>query len=255
MNIRKNRFYDILPYDYNRVKLNHSKLEKTDYINATYVKNDLGQITHIAAQGPIGELETLGGRRDTTIRDFWHMIWQENVECIVMLTLCVEGLRHKCAIYWPENAEEPIKIDDTLQMTMTCITEDEICFQREIKLEKAGQKPRMIMQWHYKDWLDCTAPENSELLLSFMQKIRKENYNRPKLVHCSAGVGRTGVYICLDLLLDALDKSKHINVFEMVKMLRETRVNMVQTPEQYATIYETIAMAIRQRQNSSVANE
>lgn len=127
--------------DYNRVVI---KNRPNDYINASYIKDDYGRIKYIAAQGPIGELETSGGRRDSTVEDFWHMIWQEKVDCVVCLTQCTENLRQKCAMYWPEYADESVKIDEDLSMNLYCYTEDENCFQREIWLEKKGEGTRKV---------------------------------------------------------------------------------------------------------------
>jgi protein tyrosine phosphatase len=243
-NIRKNRFYDILPFDENRVILQGNR---GDYINASYVKDDrTGGFRYIAAQGPIGEVETIGARRDSTVVDFWRMVWTENVNCIVMLTQCVENMRQKCAMYWPENADESVQIDADLSMNLYCITEDDICFQREIWLQNGNAK-RKIVQWHYKEWKDAAGPQDAENLLTFMENVRVTEKNYPILVHCSAGVGRTGVFIALDILLDKLASENVIDVYETVQRLRETRVNMVQTPEQYITLYEVIALAIRRR--------
>ncbi|KAH7727652.1 Protein-tyrosine phosphatase [Aphelenchoides avenae] len=247
-NIRKNRFYDILPFDENRVIL---QAGRGNYINASYVKDEkTGAIRYIAAQGPIGDSETVGGRRDATVVDFWRMMWDENVNCIVMLTQCVEGHRQKCAVYWPENAGETVHIDAELTMNLYCITEDDICFQREIWLEKQGHAKRKVVQWHYKEWRDAAGPQDAENLLTFMELVRASDKKYPLLVHCSAGVGRTGVFIALDILLDKLASESIIDVYETVSRLRQTRVNMVQSGEQYITLYEVIALAIRKRSAS-----
>lgn len=92
-NIRRNRFYDILPFEFNRIILLSRGGRKPDYINASYIEDYTGKNAYIAAQGPIGEDECHGGRRDATVADFWRMVWQENIDCIVMLTQCVEGMK------------------------------------------------------------------------------------------------------------------------------------------------------------------
>lgn len=133
-----------------------------------------------------------------------------------------------------------------MQMMMYCVTEDEICFQREIWLERLGHGKRKITQWQYKEWSDFAVPDDASALLSFMEAIRVTMPKRgPTLVHCSAGVGRTGVYIALDILLDKLAESKMIDVMGTVRNLRASRTTMVQNVEQYMTVYEVIALAIR----------
>lgn len=92
-NIRRNRFYDILPFEFNRIILLSRGGRKPDYINASYIEDYTGKNAYIATQGPIGEDEYVGGQRDATVSDFWRMIWQENIDCIVMLTQCVEGMK------------------------------------------------------------------------------------------------------------------------------------------------------------------
>ncbi|KAI1711729.1 protein-tyrosine phosphatase domain-containing protein [Ditylenchus destructor] len=258
-NIRKNRFYDILPYDFNRVKLKN-RGDKSDYINASYINTDDGSLSYIAAQGPIGETESASGRRVDTVADFWYMAWQENIETIIMLTQCSEGVRQKCAMYWPENAGESIQVGGDMKIDLYQITEDEICFQRELWLTKGDSPKRKIVQWHYKDWKDAAGPQDAENLLTFMETIRaqekesKSEKRPPLLVHCSAGVGRTGVYIAVDILLEKLQRENMIDIFDTVSRLREARTSMVQNAEQYLTVYEVIALAIRKRQNTNSRN-
>ncbi|KAI6182572.1 Receptor-type tyrosine-protein phosphatase gamma [Aphelenchoides bicaudatus] len=267
-NIRKNRYYDILPYDNNRVKLVGLP---TDYVNASYIHGEDGSAQYIAAQGPIGDDEAIGGRRDSTIskfllihesplktrlqvaprlllsEDFWHMIWQERVDCIVMLSQCVEHHRKKCAQYWPKNADENEQIDDELSMNLYCYTEDDICVQREIWLEKKNEGTRKIIQWHYKNWNDAQGPASNEDFLAFIDNVRKSSKRAPILVHCSAGIGRSGVYIGLDILLNKLEAESIIDVYETVQNMRKSRPNMIQNYDQYMALYELIAMAIRNK--------
>ncbi|CAD5206718.1 unnamed protein product [Bursaphelenchus okinawaensis] len=245
--MRKNRFFDALPYDYNRVFLKGNE----DYINASYIKDANGTVKFIAAQGPIGETETIGGRRDATVSDFWRLVWEQKVDCIVCLTQCVENLRPKCAMYWPEYAGEDVEISDDMSMNLYCYTEDEICFQREIWLEKKGHGTRKVMQWQFKEWSDATVPAEAESLLTFIETVRASNRKFPVLVHCSAGVGRTGVYLGLEMLLDCLADETVIDVAKTVTELRKQRSNMVQNGEQYIAMYEVIALAIRKKSRAS----
>ncbi|KAL3106728.1 hypothetical protein niasHT_019856 [Heterodera trifolii] len=223
-NIRKNRFYDILPFEFNRVRLRWASAyggtdAKSDYINASLIRSkENGPIHCIAAQGPITETESADGRRVGTVRDFWEMIWQEGIDCIVML----EGGKQKFTEYWPESPGESAQITDDFSVHLYCVTDDEI-----------------------------SQPSRIEALLDFIQTIRSSAKRSPFLVHCSTGSGRTGAYIALDLLLDKLHREQIIDVKAIVALLRAQRIAMVQTAEQYVTIYEAIALAIRRKSRSS----
>ncbi|KAE9553035.1 hypothetical protein FO519_003754 [Halicephalobus sp. NKZ332] len=243
---RRNRFYDIVPFEYNRVILKYG--EGSDYINASFINNTEGERSYIAAQGPMGENECVGGRRDSTISDFWRLVWQEDIDCIVMLTQLVEGLRSKCSPYWPENAGDTMQLDNGLSIMFYCIVEDENSFQREFLLyDSYSDTPKKVLQWHFKKWRDGTAPENKTALLHFIKQVRASPHSSPILVHCSAGVGRTGVFIAIDQLLDNLENREDLDIFGVVNSLREQRQNMVQNIDQYATIYDVIALAVRQK--------
>jgi protein tyrosine phosphatase len=249
-NIRRNRFYDILPFEYNRIILLSRGGRKPDYINASYIEDYTGKHAYIAAQGPIGEDECHGGRRDSTVSDFWRMIWQENIDCIIMLTQCVEGMKPKCSRYWPETPGESMQVDDDLNVNFYCIVEDEHSFQREFVIRNTTftqDRPRKVLQWHFKQWNDSSSPENAGHLLHFIRQVRTSTHSAPILVHCSAGVGRTGVFIALDQLLDKLESDESMDIFGIVNHLRHQRMNMVQNAEQYCTIYDVIALAVKQK--------
>uniref|UniRef100_A0A1I7ZCR0 Protein-tyrosine-phosphatase n=1 Tax=Steinernema glaseri TaxID=37863 RepID=A0A1I7ZCR0_9BILA len=239
-NIKKNRYFNVLPYDFNRVKLLDG-----DYINASGIKapNHHG-VRYIAAQGPIGAEEA---GRESTVAAFWRMIWERNVECVVMLTDCVERGKIKCAMYWPENAGEEITVED-MTINFYRVTEDEICFQRELLVTRA-RETRKVVQWHFKEWRDAEAPPNPEDFLDFVRAVRESRPCDPLLVHCSAGVGRSGVFVAVDQLLERVEDSETlcVNVFECVHSLRAQRREMVKNEEQYEAIYRTLLLAIRQR--------
>ncbi|KAL3094812.1 hypothetical protein niasHS_006107 [Heterodera schachtii] len=252
-NIRKNRFYDILPFEFNRVRLRWASAyggtdAKSDYINASLIRSkENGPIHCIAAQGPITETESADGRRVGTVRDFWEMIWQEGIDCIVML----EGGKQKFTEYWPESPGESAQITDDFSVHLYCVTDDEICVQRELWIERKGMPRRKVFQWHFRNWPDSAQPSRIEALLDFIQTIRSSAKRSPFLVHCSTGSGRTGTFIALDLLLDKLHREQIIDVKAIVALLRAQRIAMVQTAEQYVTIYEAIALAIRRKSRSS----
>jgi len=236
---------DVVPYDENRVLLVDG--DGNDYINATFINGyQHSPKAYIAAQGPIGDGELNQGRREKTVDHFWSMIWQERIECIVMLTQIVESLRPKCAQYWPETVNDRLELSNGLQVILMAETMEESFIRRQFHLEIDGQR-RDVVQWHFREWLDSKAPEKSEHLLRFISRIRQTQPSSPILVHCSAGVGRTGVYVALDILLQQIRDHDMIDVFNCVANLRRQRVRMVQTVEQYITIYNEIEIAIKEK--------
>nr|XP_034320846.1 uncharacterized protein LOC105334720 isoform X5 [Crassostrea gigas] len=227
-NISKNRFKTTFPYDHSRVKLHVDDESSSDYINANYIDGHNRQKEYIAAQGP----------KANTLADFWRMIWQENVATIVMVTNLKEGEKVKCTQYWPER-NKPFSAGPVM---VKLIEEKEYAFYIERKMSvsnKQLKKTRVIYQHHYTAWPDHGTPESLCLLTFHNHVISKTNNNTnvPTVVHCSAGVGRTGTYIALDALYHMGKQTGTVNVVEFVKKMRGNRVSMVQTFEQYTTIY------------------
>ncbi|CAJ0944082.1 unnamed protein product, partial [Mesorhabditis belari] len=243
-NAKRNRFLDVLPFEANRVKLSK---KGQDYINASYVDSYNHPKFFIATQGPLGEAEVsvTSGRRVATVDDFWEMVWEKDCQTIIMLTQCIENCRPKCAQYWPSNVGETSKYRG-IEVDLMSTTDDPICLHREFDV-RMGSAIKEISQFHFKEWEDSKAPESREHLLDFVERIRKTRNKGPILVHCSAGVGRTGVFIALyNLLCQLADPAvTHVDVFKTVSKLREQRVRMVQTPEQYVTLYDTLEAAIQ----------
>uniref|UniRef100_A0A8W8NTG7 protein-tyrosine-phosphatase n=1 Tax=Magallana gigas TaxID=29159 RepID=A0A8W8NTG7_MAGGI len=227
-NIPKNRFKTTFPYDHSRVILVNTH---SDYINASFIDGLKKEKVYIAAQAP----------KPTTISDFWSMVLQENINQIVMLTNLKEGTKLKSAQYWPD-LHETITCDRT---TLHTIKEQQYSqyFVRKIKLSHATlNDSRTITLYHYTAWPDHGIPEPHCLLLFHEHVIRTKpgRQNGPTLVHCSAGIGRTGTYIAIDVLFEAGKTEKKINIAEYVKKMRQNRMNMVQTFEQYKTIFLTL---------------
>ncbi|KAK0426038.1 hypothetical protein QR680_009515 [Steinernema hermaphroditum] len=242
-NIKKNRYFNVLPYDFNRVKLRQDVHGGSDYINASGIKVPGHHgIRYIATQGPIGADECA---REGTVADFWRMVW-EHSQCIVMLTDCFERGKIKCAIYWPENPGEEITVAG-MTINFYCFTEDEICYRREFHVTCDGET-RTILQWHLRGWNDTEAP-NPEDLLQFVRAVRESRPCDPIVVHCSAGVGRSGVFIAVDILLERVEdpETPCINICGCVRYLRTQRAAMVRNAYQYEAIYRTLLLAIRQR--------
>nr|XP_022308538.1 receptor-type tyrosine-protein phosphatase gamma-like isoform X3 [Crassostrea virginica] len=226
-NIPKNRFKTTFPYDHSRVVLRVKDEESSDYINANYINGTNRPKEYIAAQGP----------KQNTVDDFWKMIWQEDVSSIVMLTNLKEGDKVKCVKYWPSR-------NDLLSfgsISVKLIEEKIYAFFIERKLSVTNsiiKKTRTVIQFHYISWPDHGTPEPISLLDFYHHVTRTTTSNEvPTLVHCSAGVGRTGTYIALDALYREGRNTGAVNVVEFVKKMRNNRVSMVQTYEQYITIY------------------
>ncbi|XP_062984879.1 receptor-type tyrosine-protein phosphatase kappa-like [Elgaria multicarinata webbii] len=226
----KNRYKDILPYDESRVVL--QALDPTaDYINASYVDSYRSPKFFIAAQGPLSG----------TVLDFWRMIWQEKTPVIVMLTDLVEQNKRKCEQYWP--TEEQTHGDITVTLRSTRATPGLIT--RTFGLRKAGcAHPRQVEQFQCLLWPDHGLPQNPARLLTLVEAVNEQVAEAPAtgpvLVHCSAGVGRTGTFIALDCLLKMARSEGHVDVFRCVQGLREQRTCMVQTKDQYAFLYEVL---------------
>ncbi|NWT26636.1 PTPRK phosphatase, partial [Cardinalis cardinalis] len=228
-NQNKNRYKTIIPYDHCRVVLQPSDTGN-GYINASYVDTYRSPRFFIAAQGPLAG----------TVVDFWHMVWQEKTSVIVMLTGLVEQNKIKCEQYWPE--QEQVYGDFTVTLNNTWTTTGLV--KRIFCLQKAGcALPRAVEQFHYLLWPDHGVPRNPSQLLCLVEVVNKRALEAPAgpvLVHCSAGIGRTGTFIALDFLLKMGKAEGKVDVFRCVQQLREQRVSMVQTKEQYSFLYEAL---------------
>ncbi|XP_062584245.1 receptor-type tyrosine-protein phosphatase alpha-like [Saccostrea cucullata] len=224
-NIPKNRFKTTFPYDHSRVKLSN---RKPDYINANFIDSLEKMNAYIAAQGP----------KQNTLSDFWTLVWQENVRQIVMLTNLKEDNKVKCIQYWPD-----LHKSSTSGVLSLSLEEEKIYafyIIRKIKITHKGLKDsRLITQYHYTAWPDHGTPEPLCLVVfhDHVTRTREKQYGGPTLVHCSAGIGRTGTYIAIDALHQEGQKHGRVNIAEYVKTMRENRMNMIQTYEQYKTVF------------------
>nr|XP_022309640.1 receptor-type tyrosine-protein phosphatase epsilon-like isoform X5 [Crassostrea virginica] len=226
-NILKNRFRTIFPYDHSRVVLSVTSDDPSDYINANYINGPNRVKEYIATEGPV----------ENTVVEFWRMIWQENVTSIVMLTNLTEGEHAKCSYYWP-NEKESLTVGAVL---VDLAEEKKYAFFTKRKLSlshKEFQNIRVITHYQYTAWPDYGSPEPLSLILFHQHVFTARNKKKaPTVVHCSAGVGRTGVFIALDALYQEGKKTGKVNVAEFVNRMRHNRVSMVQTYEQYMVIY------------------
>ncbi|XP_039548489.1 receptor-type tyrosine-protein phosphatase T isoform X14 [Pimephales promelas] len=235
-NRNKNRYGNIIAYptdDHTRVRLQLLEGDPhSDYINANYIDGYHRPRHYIATQGPMQE----------TVRDFWRMIWQENSASIVMVTNLVEVGRVKCVRYWPDETEVYGDIKVTLIETEP-LAEYVI---RTFTVQKKGHHEiREIRQFHFTSWPDHGVPCYATGLLGFIRQVKFLNPPDagPIVVHCSAGAGRTGCFIAVDIMLDMAESEGVVDIFNCIRELRSQRVNMVQTEEQYVFVHDAILEA------------
>ncbi|XP_060537066.1 tyrosine-protein phosphatase 69D [Cylas formicarius] len=235
-NIYKNRYPDIKAYDQTRVKLSQvDSIAGSDYINANYVLGYKERKKFICAQGPM----------DTSVNEFWRMIWEQHLEMILMLTNLEEYSKTKCAKYWPDKMDGE-KIFGKITVAHLQETRYSDYIVRDLKITRIGNgkemEERRIIQYHYLVWKDFMAPEHPNGIIKFIKRVN-EAYSIEKgciLVHCSAGVGRTGTLVALDCLLQQLREEGQVSIFNTICDLRHQRNFLVQSLKQYIFIYRAL---------------
>ncbi|KAL5010051.1 hypothetical protein ScPMuIL_012356 [Solemya velum] len=245
----KNRYVNILPFDHSRLKLLPVDDDpSSDYINANYIPGFKSPREYIASQGPI----------PGTIEDFWRMIWEQGVPIVVMLTLCKEDGKVKCEQYWPDVQGEPRQYGD-LVITMESVSTVNYYEYRIFDI-KLGNSSRKVRQFQFLIWKDFSADVTHRIIIDFVRHVRSQikppDAGKPLLIHCSAGVGRTGTYISIDTLIQFIDK--HVNengkdldqaldIFALVLRMRQNRSFMVQTEQQYVFIHDCLKEYLENR--------
>ncbi|XP_062567904.1 receptor-type tyrosine-protein phosphatase kappa-like [Saccostrea cucullata] len=238
-NLPKNRFKTVFPYDHSRVHLETTDVFSSDYINANYIENMTGIREYIACQGPM----------PNTIVDLWRMVWQEHVEYIVMLTNLIEGPKVKCHQYWPNEGTEVYIGPFSVRLIEEKVYANHVVRTINLRQDKVTGS-RTIVQFHFTRWPDHGTPNPLSLLFflrHFRHKIRPSLY--PIIVHCSAGIGRTGTFIALDVLSRYGEQKGKINVIEFVKSMRKDRMTMVQNADQYAFLYYALHEYFKSKRN------
>ncbi|NXY02105.1 PTPRJ phosphatase, partial [Pteruthius melanotis] len=233
----KNRYNNVLAYDISRVKLSNQSSGAGDYINANYMPGYNSKKAFIAAQGPL----------PNTIEDFWRMIWEKSIYSIVMLTKCMEQARTKCEQYWPD--KQPKSYGDIIVTMVSEVVLPEWTI-RDFTIEKSNTpESHMVRQFHFTSWPDHGVPETTDLLINFRHLVHEYNsqnpMDSPTLVHCSAGVGRTGTFIAIDRLIQQMEMENTVDVYGVVYDLRMHRPLMVQTEDQYVFLNQCVMDIIR----------
>jgi protein tyrosine phosphatase/tRNA A-37 threonylcarbamoyl transferase component Bud32 len=205
-NINKDRYRNILPYLHSKVELISDNLDDK-YINANYIEGINRENEYIATQGPVS----------STIKDFWRMIIEQEVEVIVMLTGIVEGVRKKCEQYYPSELEPDGKeVEDENKNKILRInnknTEQRGEYTyRELEISYVSKPIRTVKQYHFTAWPDQGVPKNPIDLINFRNAVKQTETENPIVVHCSAGVGRTGTYIAFDIYANIWESQQPFN--------------------------------------------
>lgn len=241
----KNRFTNILPYDHSRFKLQPVDDEEgSDYINANYVPGFNSPREFIVTQGPL----------HCTRDDFWRMCWESNSRAIVMLTRVIEKGREKCDHYWPYDTL-PVYYGD-ISVTLLNDTHYPDWVISEFIMCR-GEQQRMIRHFHFTTWPDFGVPNPPQTLIRFVRSFRERigPDQRPIVVHCSAGVGRSGTFIALDRILQAINHTDVVDIFGIVYAMRKERVWMVQTEQQYICIHQCLLAVLQGQENQAALRE
>ncbi|XP_002737031.1 tyrosine-protein phosphatase non-receptor type 21-like [Saccoglossus kowalevskii] len=248
-NVIKNRFTHVLPYEDTRVKLRPDKANPSGYINASLLKVNVAseELHYIAAQGPL----------QNTVIDWWNMIWQEGVLVIVMLTAESEAGKPKSFRYWPQfNTDRNTLEFGPFQVIGQFTNNSGFYVTSSITLRhKPSGEQRTVWHLQYTDWPNQGCPDDVQGFLAFLEEIQSVcrhansmlvgDHSPPVLVHCSAGVGRTGVVILADVMIACLEYSENVDVPKMLTALRQQRMLMVQTVGQYIFVYKTLIQFLK----------
>ncbi|XP_045076245.1 LOW QUALITY PROTEIN: receptor-type tyrosine-protein phosphatase F, partial [Coregonus clupeaformis] len=234
VNKPKNRYANVIAYDHSRVVLTSvDAVPGNDYVNANYIDGYRKQNAYIATQGPLPE----------TLSDFWRMVWEQRAHTIVMMTRLEEKSRVKCDQYWPVRGTETYGM---IQVTMLDTVELATYSVRTFALYKNGSsEKREIRQFQFMVWPDHGVPAYPTPILAFLRRVKACNPPDagPMVVHCSAGVGRTGCLIVIEAMLERMKHEKSVDIYGHVTCMRAQRNYMVQTEDQYVFIHEALLEA------------
>ncbi|XP_068595364.1 phosphatidylinositol phosphatase PTPRQ [Brachionichthys hirsutus] len=239
-NKSKNRFPNIKPYNNNRVKLlSEPGSAGSDYINASFVSGYLCPNEFIATQGPL----------PGTVADFWRMIWETGARTIAMLTQCYEKGKIRCHKYWPED-NKPMSVFSDILISKVSEEVFPDWTVRTLKVEKHGHYIH-VRHFNYTSWPEHGVPESCSTLIKFVRAVRAHRHdNTTIVVHCSAGVGRTGVFVGLDHLIQHVRDHEFVDIYGLVAELRSERMCMVQNLVQYIFLHQSTLELLNNKGNS-----
>nr|XP_046161131.1 tyrosine-protein phosphatase non-receptor type 13 isoform X2 [Oncorhynchus gorbuscha] len=233
-NKKKNRYKNIVPFDTTRVILG----KNGGYINANFINMPVKDenFMFIACQGPL----------PTTLGDFWQMIWEQKSNVIAMMTQEVEGGKVKCQRYWPDTPRTAEMVDERLQITLVKDQHLDNFVIRLIEVKDIQtEEMQRVTHLNYTGWPDHGTPSQPEQLLTFISYMRHIHQSGPIITHCSAGIGRSGTLICVDVVLGLISKDADFDISDVVRNMRLQRQGMVQTEEQYIFCYQVILYVLR----------
>ncbi|EAS01773.2 tyrosine phosphatase (macronuclear) [Tetrahymena thermophila SB210] len=240
-----NRYTDILPYKHSVVKISGST-QVDQYINANYINNPFKDKAYIATQGPI----------PNTISSFWRMIWEQKTNLIIMLCKEFEQNKVKCDKYWPSQGQILQEGDLQVQFLSQQKNAQQNIIERQFILKYKNEQ-RQVSQVHWEGWPDHGVPESRDygVLENLVQRVVNQiEQSKIPVVHCSAGVGRTGTLLALSNIYMTLKYHQvkktpidqiELNVLDIVRRLREQRMIMVQMDNQLNLVYEITKTFIR----------
>ncbi|XP_061497951.1 tyrosine-protein phosphatase non-receptor type 61F isoform X1 [Anopheles gambiae] len=247
-NRRLNRYRDVLPYDHSRVAL---KRGEGDYINANLVKMERAGRKYILCQGPLPH----------TVGHFWMMVWEHDSRAILMLNKLIEQTTVKCHQYWPAKIGEKHRLELTgVQLSVVhlkCVEYKNFCKRTFRLTDMESGKSREVIQFHYTTWPDFGIPSSPVAFLQFLKEVRDSGtLDRdvgPPIIHCSAGIGRSGTFCLVDCCLVLVDKEgeDRVSVQDVLLELRQYRMGLIQTPDQLYFSYQAIIEGMKRMNNSS----
>uniref|UniRef100_A0A8C2B9T9 Tyrosine-protein phosphatase non-receptor type 9 n=1 Tax=Cyprinus carpio TaxID=7962 RepID=A0A8C2B9T9_CYPCA len=244
----KNRYSDVLCLDQSRVRLcplNNEDDETSDYINASFMDGYKRSNAYVATQGPLPK----------TFGDFWRMVWEQMVLIIVMTTRVVERGRVKCGQYWPLETGRTEDYGNFLVRNVHIeMFQDFKLSHLELFNTQTGEC-REVSHYLYMSWPDFGVPKSASAMLDFRAHVkqRQESSLRtlypdwtgppggpPVVVHCSAGIGRTGTFCTLDICLSRLEDIGTVDIKQTVRRMRTQRAFSIQTWDQYYFCYKAV---------------
>ncbi|TKR87984.1 hypothetical protein L596_012298 [Steinernema carpocapsae] len=227
----KNRYQDVYCYDRTRVILTYNVPPDSDYIHANWIQ-DMGPSTRfICTQGPVAD----------TMSDFFRMVWQEKPKSILMLCRVEENGKPKCAQYWPLTVGETQQVGILTVKNVKFNTNIDKSFDvTQIEVGDGKQAPISVDLFQWRDWPDKYVPSGGLGILRMLRAAKEKKKEAIIIVHCSAGIGRTGTVCALEVIMSKLETKQPVNIYEIVKELRTRRASSVQTEVQYVYLHRVI---------------